>query len=150
MDYLRLWIKLGLKYPKYYLDAYRALTLNYWFPDEESWIWDTRIFDNDFGVERTPLIIKNISLTTPLNLTMGKIPINSSVTLWILIICMGYVSIKNNRIAMIIYISILAIYVGLMFTSPTALFRYTYGAIVCIPLFLCLLYTKKVGEESNE
>lgn len=50
---------------------------------------------------------------------------------------------------MIMYVPILAIYGGLMFTSPVALFRYTYGAIVCIPMLVCFPYLRTEQEEEN-
>ena len=152
-EYINLWIKLGLRYPKCYLDAYIALTKSYWYPDSCTWKWDTRIFENDFGVCRIPLILKEHDMTNWFyrlyEFPKGSIFYNHSTILWLIIVCLGYAAIRKNKMAMILFVPILAIYGGLMFTSPVALFRYTYGAIVCTPFLVCIPYLKIAKEERD-
>ena len=152
-EYVQLWIRLGKTYPKCYLDAYLALTKNYWYPDASSWTWDARVFENDLGVKRTPIFLPGIDITEYFSriYTFPKSSVfkNHSTILWFIIICLGYAGIKKNKLAMIMYVPILAIYGGLMFTSPVALFRYTYGAIVCIPMLVCFPYLRTEQEEES-
>ena len=158
-EYTHLWINLGLRYPKCYLDAYVALTRNYWYPDSASWTWDTRIFENDMGIVRTPQIFKDIDLANLLSklfeFPKGSILKSSSIGLWIILFCLGYAMMRKNKFGSLFYSPLLAIYVGLLFTSPVALFRYTYGAVICLPLCICLPYlrenmpTKSIVKESE-
>ena len=144
--YVKLWIKLGMKYPKCYLDAYIALTKSFWYPDSSTWKWDTRILENDYGVYRSPVILKSKDITNwfyrMYEFPKGSVFNNHSTILWLIIVCLGYAAIRKNKIGMMLFVPILAIYGGLMFTSPVALFRYTYGAIVCTPLLVCIPYLK--------
>ena len=150
-EYVKLWLKLGLQYPKCYLDAYIALTKSYWYPDSSTWKWDARILENNYGVYRTPLILKNEDITNWFyrlyDFPKGSVFNNHSTILWLIIVCFGYAAIKKNKMAMIMFVPILAIYGGLMFTSPVALFRYVYGAIVCTPFLVCIPYLKIEGKE---
>lgn len=143
-EYAKLWLSLGKRYPKCYLDAYLALTKNYWYPMASSWTWDTRIFENDLGVNRTPKLFKNHDLTNLFykmyEFPRGSMLKNSSVSLWLILLSLGFASVRKNREGMLLYVPIIGIYAGLMFTSPVALFRYTYGAVICLPLMMCLPY----------
>lgn len=145
-NYVKLWIKLGMKYPKCYLDAYIALTKSYWYPDSSTWKWDTRIFENNYGVYRSPLILKSKDITNWFHrlydFPKGSVFNNHSTILWLIIVCLGYAAIRKNKMGMMLFVPILAIYGGLMFTSPVALFRYTYGAIVCTPFLVCIPHLK--------
>ena len=144
--YVKLWIDLGMRYPKCYLDAYLALTKSFWYPDSSTWKWDARILENDFGVYRTPLLLKGKDITNWFQrlyeFPKGSVFNNHSTILWLIIVCLGYAAIRKNKIGMLLFVPILAIYGGLMFTSPVALFRYTYGAIVCTPFLVCIPYLK--------
>lgn len=150
-EYARLWIRLGIRYPKCYLDAYTALTRNYWYPDMSSWTWDARIFENDLGVVRTPLLFVGHDLTNLFDrmydFPNGSKLKSSSVCLWLMLLSLGLSSARKQKNGVMLIILLLGIYIGLMFTSPVALFRYTYGAVLCLPLVFCWPYMKKMNVE---
>ena len=143
-DYLMLWISLGFKNPRTYLDAYLNLTKKYWFVDTVGWTWDTRIFENPYGITRSALIFPAHNLTDSLlklyHFPKGSAFRSSALILWLSIILFEYASVRKRYLGRIMYLPILTIFAGLLITSPTALFRYTYGAAVCIPLLFCFPY----------
>ena len=63
-EFNKLWINLGLNHPKEYLYAYIDHTICFWWPDARTWITDNRLWENEFGIERTPIFIpgKDIGL----------------------------------------------------------------------------------------
>ena len=147
-EYALLWIKLGLKNPKIYLDAYIQLTRYYWSLDSQTWIWDVRIFENNFGVTRNAKLFPRFDLTILLS-KFYKIPkmhvtATSAFTLWIALsgLCVSHA--RKNAFGSILFVPIIMIFIGLMLTSPAALFRYTYGASVCIPLMLCFPFCDEI------
>lgn len=141
-DYAKLWISIGIKNPKIYLDAYLDLTKHYWHLDSSGWIWDERIFDNPYGVARESILFPNVDMAYAMaeiiNFPKHEVFFGSSIVLWIAIIMCSFAGVRKNRLGRTIYIAIFAIYVGLMLTSPVALFRYTYSATVSLPLIVSL------------
>ncbi len=143
-EYAILWLKLGLKNPKIYLDAYIRLTQNYWAIDSASWTWDCRVNDNPYGVVRIPKLLPGLNLEDTfhqiLDMTHTRFLLHSSLILWFAIFLTGLSCVRKDKLGIILLTPILALYVGLMFTSPASLFRYTYGAYVCAPLLLCFAF----------
>ena len=148
LEYLKIWVKIGLRNPKYYLDAYIALTNDYWHPNCTGWTWDVRIFENSFGVERQPVLLPDLEFDQVLDRIQYTLPglslfSSSGAILWLILICLGYASLRKNHLAILFFIPVLAVYLGLLITSPAALFRYVYCVAVCIPLYLCFPETLK-------
>ena len=147
-EYTVLWINLGLKNPKIYLDAYLRLTQNFWAIDSDStisnWTWDCRIFDNPYGVIRIPKLYPNFDpvdlFHKILNATHSRFLLYSSLVLWVSIFLIGLSNVRKNKLGTVLFTPILALYIGLMFTAPVSLFRYTYGAYVCAPLLFCFAF----------
>lgn len=143
--YAKVWIQLAIKNPKRYLDAFLELTECYWYLKPHVWIHDTRIFDNPYGVVRTPLLMPDVNAVQALNdiidFPKEAVLYTSSIILWIAIIMCGCSGVTKNRLGLILITPIFAIFIGLLFTSPAALFRYTYGAAVCLPLIVSVPFT---------
>lgn len=138
MFYLK-WMK---KYPAIYLKEYIAMTELYWYPLTTTWTWDTRIFDNPWGIKRQPVILKNHSADIVLTKMNNRLLIKpfsyASVILTTIILMAGYSLIKKRRLLMAFYLPMLAYYGVYMLTSPVALFRYVYPMAICLPLIILL------------
>lgn len=151
-NYAKLWVNLGLKNPKSYLDAYIDLTKCYWYPDETGWTWDTRIFENPYGVTRTPLLFPQIDIEQIFYVQCHKQDVlyTSSIILWIAIVMFGFSSLSKNKLGSIMFVPLFAVYIGLMITSPVALFRYTYGVVVCLPLIISIPFINIDSFDTHE
>ena len=138
-EFGRLWLRLGIQNPGIYLDAYLKQMQGYWDLNNMDWVWDHRIFENQFGVERTPLLLGNVDLTA-LFLSIPKMYLiqRKGIVLWMVVVLLGCAVEKKNALAEAMFAPMLMIYAGLFLTSPAALFRYIYPVTVCIPLLLAL------------
>ena len=139
-DYIKLWIKVGIKNPKIYLDAYIQQTKNYWSLDSSFWYWDNRIFENEVGVVREAKIFPECDLTELLDVPYANSVIYSTVTsafaLWVSMFFFTASLVRKNAVGAVLYVPIFMVFIGLMLSSPVALFRYTYSASVCIPMMI--------------
>ncbi len=135
------WFRIGLSHPIEYFKAAADHTVNYWCPFSSSWLVDFRIFVNPYGIERTPLIFKNINLAQIVYKSVFYfIPIaalsNSGCTFWVILLCI-YLCLKSkNGLGCVLCMPYLMVYAGLFLISYGCLFRYTYSAVLGMPLLL--------------
>lgn len=143
-DYLGLYIRLGLKYPYDYLDAYRGQTSGYWYPDSALNVADTEgIIDNECGVYSYPLLrgkfvikLKEISLKLGDMLPFYSILFSVGAVFWLLLIGFTY-SVINKNVCYVSYVPIIALVLTVLIATPVSgNFRYVYFMILFIPLLI--------------
>jgi hypothetical protein len=126
----------------------------YWCPFSSNYLVDFNICDNSYGIERTPLILKNVNLAQIVYRSVFYfIPIavfsNSGVTFWMILLCI-YLCIKSkNRLGRTLCMPYLIVYVGLILFSYGCLFRYTYSAVLGMPLLLGFYGLGRLGKEAE-
>jgi hypothetical protein len=139
LGFLKLWLKLGARYPKSYMKAFIDHTIPIWWPGEGTWQWDNRIFENAYGVVRESKITHSITEIIQKILKMvlpGYTIINrGGMVLWFVLIGMFLNLNSGNTLGNIFYMPFLIIFAGLLLFSFAPLFRYMYAAFVVQPLF---------------
>ena len=154
-EYIGLWARLGIHNPRVYYDAYIALMKGYWDLEYRTWLWDGSIFENNYGILRTPVLFPRWDMDQTLKSLSYRygdslksyVFLRAPFVLWSLLICMGYALSRKRTRDLLLYIPILGIFGGLLLSSPVALFRYTYGAAVCLPLIYCLPFWRQQRKE---
>lgn len=157
-DYFKLWLELGLKYPKTYLDAYTEQTFGFYSPAAVYNVAETEgIIPNDTGLSATPLIGGRIiiKLREVLNKLYTIIPLYGALwsmgslfwmTLLSLFLTLGRspkaTSFTDILKEITLWIPNLAVIGTLLLATPVATeFRYAYNLAYCLPLYMavCLL-----------
>ena len=152
-EYLKLWVRVGLRYPGCYLEAYLAMTRNYWKIGETSWRIDNRIFENPYGIVRMPRYMKEIDLPGAYQWFLeSSIPAllyvaYGSHTLWMIAILFGYTQVRRKEEGDLL-VPGLVVYLGLMITSPVALFRYMIAPVLCTPIWFCIALYRSEKENA--
>lgn len=141
LEYLQLWIQLGLKYPKEFLKAWIDQTKGYWNGGYDYWVWITGIDANvGYGIHR---IINIPILEVISNYYFGffKLPfVNTFISIgfnvWLTIFSLIY-SISQKKKEAVCIIPIVAIWFTLLVASPVFCeFRYIYPLFLSLPLIL--------------
>lgn len=138
IEFFYTWFRLGLTHPYEYFKAWSDHTSNFWSIKRSSWLYDNRIFENNYGVERQAIIFKDIDLAAESYNVLSKIwPLtmlnNSAFALYLFILC-AYLCVRKNTIGGILCIPYIITYVALCIFSFAGLFRYTYQVVICMPL----------------
>lgn len=155
LEYAGLWVRLGLYNPRVYYDAYIGLMKGYWDLEYRTWLWDGSIFENSYGILRTPVLFPQWDMDQTLKSLSYRygdslksyVFLRAPFVLWSLLICMGYALSRKKTQDLLLYIPILGIFGGLLLSSPVALFRYTYCAAVCLPVIYCLPFRRQRRKE---
>ena len=151
MEFLKVYVQIGLRYPVDYLIAFRDQSVGYWFPEQEGIIaGDEGVIQNEFGVTNLPV------LTGPIVIKINEIGLklkdvipgygilwNMGALLWLIILAMGITLIRGDDILLLLYVPCIAILLTLVIATPVAKeFRYAYAYIYCIPVYLLVPFMK--------
>ena len=164
MEYLKLWIELGLKYPDIYYDAYIAQTRGYYSPSAVYSVAEVDgVIDNETGLYREyllggKLIVKIREILIKLQ---DIIPLYGALwsmgslfwgTLLFLALTLGQktsFTLKEHMSFLdliTVWMPNIAIIGTLLIATPVAIeFRYAYNLAYCIPLYFAvmLIHSKK-------
>ncbi len=143
----KLYFDMMRAHPKAFLNAFVDHTILYWWPVKTKWIWDNRVYDNDYGIVRSPKLFPGNDIGGELYDKMKMIPgfriiTSSASALWLIILCMIINSLEKKSGRNILYLPPLIIIVGLILFSYASLFRYTYAAFILKPMYFLYLYAE--------
>ena len=146
-EYLRLWISLGMKYPKDYLFAWINQTKGYWYPNTSYWVYFGTLMENDLGLTETPIISWNFTHWLDKWVERYKeIPLygslwNLGVYSWGMILLELYALYKKKWGDALLVALPICLWGTLLISTPVyAEFRYLYAVILSMPLLVGLLY----------
>lgn len=152
-EFFKEYIELGLTYPGDYLLAFRDQTIGYWFPlsDQAEIALNEGVCDNEFGLKTEPVlkgrfVVKVNEILFKLHLIFPFYGLLWSVgaLFWILLLCMCIVGLYQNRSYLLVYLPAIGIFLTLLIATPVAKdFRYAYGYVFCIPLYLLLGFLRE-------
>lgn len=149
--YVKLWMKLGMRYPGEYLKAWVDQTKGYWNGGYGYGMYSETVTDNPYGVEKTG---GNNVIATLFRLYFGLSrhviffePFHSiGLHVWITAICCLF-NWMQGRKTWLLSVPLLVLVLGLCLGTPVyASFRYAYPVFVSFPLIVgTTLYQKKTA-----
>ena len=161
-NYLKLFVKVGLRYPDEYLEAVLANTLAYWFPLDRG-IYTLSYFEfyhKDLGAwgvypsidKPEEQMLKWLWPYTRLFWSgeYREIPVLGylfRLEMWVGFTCFYYAwAILRKKKAILQIASVPLMYLFTCFLGPVPILRYIYNLIVIIPLLLLLVAEKEAGD----
>ena len=157
VEFVTLWIKLFIKAPKEYIEAFFSNSYGYWYPQAINWVipdWYDYAKDDLIQYEKEAVI--HIPLMDKMNgaINQRKIPLISmsfsiGFTFWIVLICIVYTIYKKKYKNLLIYIPILSLWLTTIASPVWCEYRYIYSMFTCIPL-LTILNISLVNEEDSK
>lgn len=146
-ELLKLWMSLGLRYPKEYIIAQVNQTHGYWYPDVQYWVYAGQFCGSGDGIEiyqksRLPEGVHKF-YTYLMNMykdvTYLGLFWSIGMYTWVCVFMLGLSFIKKEKTRLLAYVPVFAILATLILATPVyAEFRYAYGVFATAPL-LCVL-----------
>ena len=144
LEYLKLYIRLGLRNPGAYLRAWVEMTKGYWNSGYDYWQWDERVFNNDIGIHRVTrstilnqLLDEYLHLFTETPFCLLFVSIGLCVWLHLAMLYVGL--LRKERIGAFLPVPQLLIVLSLLIATPVySEFRYVYSLWCCVPAVLIL------------
>lgn len=145
----KLWLRLGIKHPKQYVEAFMGMNVGYWYPEAQypdPMIWheyiETKIKNMD------EIVVEDRNLWPPMrkfynNIALGKaedfppldLLMKPGLYCWATLCLFVLALYHRNRKAMLV-LAFLLLSWALQLLSPIALLRYAYPFITAVPLSL--------------
>ena len=140
--YLKSWFKIGMKYPRAYLDAFFLHTQGYWDLNKNYSTISAYICDNEFGITHSekaePLRVFLINLHTKLSNNSILSPFFSIGFMVILFLFSFTLLLLKNQLQIASPVFILAALWATAAAGPVCLYHYVYGLTVTVPIFFVL------------
>lgn len=147
LKYLKLWFNLCIKHPNIAIEAYLTSTLGYWYPGVEYWVTTGKIDSNDLGIHTSSFVPNRIRETFK-HVISNKVPLigffNSiAFCFWLIFISMYILIKKKGKRIIYIYTPVIGIWITLLIATPVyAEFRYTYSALLCLPIYIGIIFSR--------
>lgn len=154
-QYVRLWLKLGMRYPSVYLKAWIEQTRGYWNAGYQFWVYTEGVVENEFGIAHTSELQTAAdgfrTYFAALERNMFFQPFYSiGLYVWMLIGCFFLNMLKKRITEAALTIPILVLIVGLWLGTPVyAEFRYAYPMFLAMPVLLAVTCYRR-EEETND
>lgn len=150
-DYLKLWIRLGLRYPEEYGQAFIEQTKGYWYPmdPQQTVFWG--ITQHETGLVSQPVLKGNAVLKFCEILTkwytifpIYGILYSMGAMFWLLLLC-GGIAVRNRNLSVVgMCQPVFWITVTLFLATPlVADLRYNYPLMITMPCILVAAFYRK-------
>lgn len=148
-EYLLLYIEMGLAHSDKYFEAWIDLTKGYWNGGYQYWVWLHKLFENDFGIERT-VYLKNVNrgieeyIWNYYDSPVLQIFLCIGFHVWIIIVVAALCIVRKDKEGLFLTLPVICIVITLIIATPVyAEFRYAYAVFCCIPFVLVAPFCKR-------
>ena len=149
MEYLALYLRLGIRNPGSYIRAFCDLEGGYLYPDVAYKVADMDgIMTNSVGLYSSPIIggkfikVKEILLKLSDFMPLYGMFFCIGAYTWGLLICL-FVSLRRKE-AVLVHLLFLFLLLTLLIAAPLVSFRYAYAMILSMPVWAALSLTKEL------
>jgi hypothetical protein len=157
-DFLKLWVKLGLKYPGDYVNSFLSLNLPFWYidtpyPDKYSkrdYIETSSVFIYAGAEEKANNPVYNFYESIAKYTLVNKIPVLSillsmNLPIWMLFFSAVILIFKRKSRLIIIFTPAILLWLTYM-AGPVSNMRYIYPIFVLYPILLALVFSTEFME----
>lgn len=153
--FIKLWIKLCLKYPRAAIESFLCNSYGYWYPEAIHWVVGREVFETTqedelaLQLADTPIVdLQELEEFDSL-LDRRDLPLNSMLysigfTVWIAIMMLMYVIYKKRYKLIIIYIPVGILWLTCLASPVFGEFRYIYSIFTCLPLLMGIHLREKI------
>lgn len=155
IGFVKLYLKLALKYPRATIEAFLCNNYGYWYPEAIHWVVGREIFETAqekelaLNLKATPIAdLESVEKWDEL-LDRRDLPINSMLysigfVFWLVLISLVYTIYKKQYNLLIIYIPIAILWLTTIASPVFGEFRYIYSMFTCLPLLLGIHFRDEV------
>ena len=148
VEFIKVWAKLLLKYPKDYVESFISNSYGYYYPEAFSTVVSRATMDHNMGIEQKPKIEGKFVEIVDSFIDRRNVPLNSiiysiGIGFWVTIICFGYKIYKKEYRYILIYLPIFILWLTCIASPVFCEYRYAYPIFTSILLYFSLNLTKE-------
>ena len=152
VEFVKLWGKLLLRYPKDYIESFISNSYGYYYPEAKHWVANRTMEPNNMGLEQTPLIKEKIVSKIDSLIERREIPIVSmffsiGFAVWLTIICLAYMVYSKKYANLVMFIPIFVLWLTIIASPVFCEYRYAYPIFTTLPIYICLCFRNDLKGE---
>lgn len=160
-DFLKLWVKVGLKYPDEYFESIATNTLGYWYPFNTGGYVTMDVALYHTMVEVGPEIVKEnyFPIEIPFYQDLFSdgdyryVPVlgylfRLPIYVWFYVFGFFGLIYKKDKKGLLL-ISLPLVYILTCLAGPAVAIRYLYSIIVCVPVFIYILINSEKSSDKK-
>ena len=147
IGFIKLWVKLCIKYPRTALESFLCNSYGYWYPEFQNWVVARSSYvresenEPDLNLETSPIVNLEIVEKYDSLIDRRDLPLNSMLysigfVFWSVIIMMMYAIYKKEYRVILIYIPIIMLWLTCLASPVAGEYRYIYSMFTCLPLLI--------------
>ena len=151
IGFVKLWVKLCLKYPRAAIESFLCNNYGYWYPEAIHWVVGREIYQSDQEKEQALNLKDNpiVNLEGLENwdslLDRRDLPLNSMLysigfAFWIVLTMLMYTIYKKKYKLILIYIPIIVLWLTCLASPVFGEFRYIYSMFTCLPILISIYF----------
>lgn len=149
VEFIKVWVKLGLRYPRAYIRSYAYQTLGYWYMDVDYWVILDEIVPNDYGIERESNEkveelsewLEGLKDETPLVSALWSVGLVCITTFGLIV----FNIVKRQYNLLTVFSVSVGIWITIMISTPVnAEFRYIYALYTILPFLMAITFIKQI------
>lgn len=156
MEFIKLWAKLLIKYPKDYVESFISNSYGYYYIEAKYWVVSRATMDNPnspMGIEQQPKVSNKVldfidSMIDNRDVPLISMCFSVGAAFWGIIVCLAYKIYVKEYKNILIYLPILILWLTLIASPVFCEFRYAYPMFTTLPLYIALNF-KEEGKKSN-
>jgi hypothetical protein len=139
--YISLWVRLCIKYPVTYLEAFLCQTHGYWYPDIDYWIVTREFWQNNYDMHHwriVPAFVDNAFSGIFVFRVFPAISMLISIgfAVWITIIMALILMLKRKYRMLLAFLPVFLLWLTCIASPVSGMFRYIYGLFLVLPLLI--------------
>ncbi len=153
VEFIKLWVKLFVKYPKEYIEAFLSGSFGYWYPEAKNWVicdFDDEAYElgrNALGIniEKKPIIElgiigKCIHFINVDSATIISGFFSIGLAFFLIMFMLFYVVYKRKYRFILVYLPVMFLWLTSIASPVWCEYRYVYSMFTCMPLLsICAL-----------
>lgn len=152
IEFVKLWGKLLLRYPKDYIESFISNSYGYYYPEAKHWVANRTMEPNNMGLEQTPLIEGKIVSKIDSLIERREIPIVSmffsiGFAVWLTVICMAYMVYSKRYANLAMFMPIIVLWLTIIASPVFCEYRYAYPIFTTLPIYICLCFRNDLKGE---
>lgn len=152
-EFISIWLKLFVKYPKDYIEAFISNSYGYYYPEARNSIVSRATMDHNMGIKQTPLIegkwVEQIdSLTDVRDIPAFSFAFSIGAGFMLTVIALSYIIYKKKYKYILVYLPTFILWLTLIASPAYCEFRYAYPIFLALPVYIGMNFVKE-GNNKN-
>lgn len=152
IEFMQLWIKLVIKYPRACIESFLCNSYGYWYPEAQNWVANRDVEKNNIGIYQDSKIEGKIvrkidAQIEKRNTSIFSMLFSIGFTFWMIIFCMGYCVYRKKYNILLLYMPIIILWLTTVASPVFCEFRYVYSFVTSLPMYMFTVLENKNNNE---